>query len=135
MANMPMRHRVDDASSAGSIASHPHAAQRDLDQTGAYEMNAGVNAGVGAAVAAAAAKMQAIKASGVIIHVEPEELVNVVRRQSDALVVQSTFGLFSTHYNYITSYKGLAFYATSPDPLEFPHGTETIEAKSIWVPS
>jgi hypothetical protein len=87
-----------------------------------------------AATAAAAAAMQALKASGVIVHVEPQEILRVVLQQSGALVVRSTFGILSTHYSYITSYKGLAFYATSPTPLEFPAGTELIDAKSIWVP-
>ena len=64
-----------------------------------------------AATAAAAAAMQALKASGVIVHVEPQEILRVVSQQSGALVVRSTFGILSTHYSYITSYKGLAFYA------------------------
>jgi hypothetical protein len=75
-----------------------------------------------AATAAAAAAMQALKASGVIVHVEPQEILRIVSKQSDALVVRSTFGILSTHYSYITSYKGLAFYATSPSRWRFPLG-------------
>ncbi|MCE3016702.1 MAG: hypothetical protein ACK56W_07125 [Pirellula sp.] len=87
-----------------------------------------------AATAAAAASIQALKAGGVLVHVDPQEILRVVSKQSEALVVRSTFGILSTHYSYITSYKGLAFYATSPEPLAFPAGTELIDAKSIWVP-
>jgi hypothetical protein len=64
----------------------------------------------GAAGAAAAAIAQAIKASGVIIHVEPDDFVGILRRQPGALVVQATGGFFSTSYRYLTSYKWLAFF-------------------------
>src|SRR5262245_15941227 len=62
----------------------------------------------GAASASAAdAIAQAIKASGVIIHVEPDDFVGILKRQPGALVVHATGGFFSTSYKYLTSYKGL----------------------------
>ena len=84
--------------------------------------------------AAAAAAISAIKASGVIVHVMPDEFVGILKRQSGALVVHATGGIFSTSYRYLTSYKGLAFYTKAREPLELPPGTELVQAKSIWVP-
>jgi hypothetical protein len=87
-----------------------------------------------AAGAAAAAGVLAIKASGVIVHVEPDVFIGILNRQSGALVVHATGGLFTTTYRYLTSYKGLAFFTTAPAPLDLPPGTELVQAKRIWVP-
>ncbi len=84
--------------------------------------------------AAAAAVIAAIQASGVIVIVEPDEFIGILKRQPGALVVHATGGLFSTNYRYLTSYKGLAFYAKARAPLDLPPGTELVRAKSIWVP-
>jgi hypothetical protein len=54
--------------------------------------------------------MAAIRASGVIVRVEPDEFVGIVKWQPGGLVVHATGGFFSTDYRYLTSYKGLAFY-------------------------
>ncbi len=78
--------------------------------------------------------MAAIGASGVIVRVEPDEFVGVLKRQPGALVVHATGGLFGTSYKYMTSYKGLAFYTKAGAPLDLPPGTELVRAKSIWVP-
>jgi hypothetical protein len=51
------------------------------------------------------------------------------------LVVHATGGFFRTSYKYLTSYKGLAFYAKLSEPQDLPEGTEVVHAKSIWVPS
>jgi hypothetical protein len=88
----------------------------------------------GAGTAAAAAAIAAIKASGVIVRVEPEEFVGILKRQPGALVVHATGGFFSTDYRYLTSYKGLAFYTKAREPLDLPPGTELVQAKGIWVP-
>jgi hypothetical protein len=88
----------------------------------------------GAAGAAAAAVAQAIKASGVVIVLEPPEFLRVLGRGDAPLVVHATGGLFSTKYLYLTSYKGLAFFTKSPSPLALPPGAELILAKKIWVP-
>jgi hypothetical protein len=76
----------------------------------------------------------AIGASGVIVRVEPDEFVGIVKRQPVALVVHATGGFFSTDYRYLTSYKGLAFYTKARAPLDLPVGTELVQAKKIWVP-
>lgn len=97
-------------------------------------MSTGAVAG-GAAASAAAAIAQAVKASGVIVRVEPADFLAILRRQPGALVVHATGGFFSTNYQYLTSYKGLAFFTKAPAaPLDLPAGTELVQAQSIWVP-
>ncbi len=84
--------------------------------------------------AAAAAIAQAIRASGVLVRVEPNEFLGILQRQPNPLVVHATGGFFSTNYQYLSSYKGLAFFTKSPEPLTLPSGAELVLAKSIWVP-
>ena len=87
------------------------------------------------AAGAAAAAIAAIGASGVIVRVEPDEFVRLLDRQPGTLVVHATGGLFSPSYRYLMSYKGLAFFAKSPERLSLPPGTELVQAKWIWVPN
>jgi len=91
-----------------------------------------MGAAAGAVVAAAIAN--AIKASGVLVSVSPEDFAAIVRRTERPLVVVAKGGFFSTHYNYLTSYKGLAFYTKSPAPLMLPVDAEVIKAKGISIP-
>jgi len=88
----------------------------------------------GGAAAAAAAIAQAIKASGVVVRLNPEELRKVLIRVRDPLVLIAQGGFFSTKYQYLTSYKGLAFYAKSNTPLDLPAGAEVAAAERIWIP-
>src|SRR5215813_1334409 len=99
-------------------------------------MSAGATgAAAGAAAAgAAAAVANAVKASGVIVRVEPADFVGILKRQPGALVVHATGGFFSTNYQYLTSYKGLAFFTKSSASLDLPAGTELIQARSMWAP-
>ncbi|HJR08696.1 MAG TPA: hypothetical protein VJ842_15660 [Pyrinomonadaceae bacterium] len=90
--------------------------------------------GAAAGAAAAAAIANAIKASGVLVTVTPEDFTSILRRTERPLVVASKGGLFSTHYKYLTSYKGLAFYTKSPAPLVLPIGVEVVNAKGISIP-
>ena len=85
-----------------------------------------------AAMAGAAATARAIKASGVIVRVEPDDFLSILRRQQGALVVHATSWLFGNQY--LTSYKGLAFFTRSSTPLDLASGTELVRAKAIWVP-
>ena len=82
----------------------------------------------------AAAMMAAIRASGVIVSVEPDDFVGILKRQPGALVVHATGGFFSTDYRYLTSYKGLAFYTRARALLDLPPGRELAQARKIWVP-
>lgn len=92
-------------------------------------------AGATAAVAAAAAVAQAIKASGTLVRVEPEDMRRILDLQEAPLVVvASRRGLFGEKHEVLTSYRGLAFYCKSPAPIELPGTAEVIAAKSIWMP-
>lgn len=90
-------------------------------------------AGAGAA-AAAAAIANAIKASGVVVRLEPDEFLKVLRRASDPLVVLSEPSGWFGKYQYLFSYKGLAFYARSKTPVALPTGCEVITVEQIWIP-
>lgn len=86
------------------------------------------------AAGAAAAIARAIKASGVIIRVDPREFQNILGKIDRPLVVCAEGGLFSAKHQYLVSYKGLAFFTKSNAPIMLPSGAETILAKKIWVP-
>lgn len=86
--------------------------------------------GAVAAMAIAAAK----RASGVVVSVTPENFSKIVARTQKPLVVHATAGLFSTSYLYMTTYRGLAFYTKSRQPVGLPAGAELIAAESIWIP-
>jgi hypothetical protein len=49
-------------------------------------------------------------------------------------VVAAQSGVFKKSYQYLTSYKGLAFVAQSPTPLMLPRHVETVLAEKFWVP-
>jgi len=88
----------------------------------------------GGTAAAAAAIANAIKASGVIIRVEPVDFLTILGRQKGLLVVHATGGFFGTNYQYLTSYKGLAFFTKSKTPLNLPGDNELVRTKKIWLP-
>lgn len=90
-------------------------------------------AAAGGAGAAAAAIANAIKASGVLVRLEPEELAKLLARAENPLVV--TAQGFLGGYRYLMAYRGLAFYAKSPEPLSLPSDAEVVTAKKIWIPS
>ena len=85
-------------------------------------------------MAAAAAIAQAIKASGTIVNMEPDDFVLLLERIEEPLIVTATGGIFNTNYQYLTSYKGLAFFTKSPEKLPIPPQAELISAKTIWIP-
>jgi hypothetical protein len=87
-----------------------------------------------AAAAIAAAIAQAIKASGTIVNMEPDDFVLLLQRIEEPLIVTATGGIFNTNYQYLTSYKGLAFFTKSPEKLPIPPQAELISAKTIWIP-
>jgi hypothetical protein len=89
----------------------------------------------GAAVAIAAAIANAIKASGAVVRVTPENFQRVLAKAERPLVVLSTGGFFSKNYQYLTSYKGFAFFTKSGSPLELPPKIETVIADKIWIPN
>lgn len=90
--------------------------------------------GVAGGAAAAAVIAQAIKASGAIVRVEPHDFEEILRRSERPLVVSAQGGFISKNYQYLTGYKGLAFYTKSPTPLILPGAAEIVSAKKIWIP-
>ena len=83
---------------------------------------------------AAAAIAQAIKASGAIVAVDPADFQSILDRADSPVVVCATGGFLSKKFQYLTSYKGLAFFTKSDMPLPLTSRVELVEAKSIWIP-
>ena len=86
-------------------------------------------------VAAEAAIADAIKASGAIVNVEPDDFETILGKAEAPLVVCAQGGVFTTKYHYLTAYKGLIFYTKTQTPLVLPPKAELINARKIWVPS
>lgn len=86
------------------------------------------------AAAAAAAIAEAVKASGAVIKMKPEEFQKLLDRMQEPLVVVSKGGFFSKNYQYLTSYKGLHFYTKAPQRLHLPGDAEVMAAAKIWMP-
>ena len=89
----------------------------------------------GGGAAAAAAIAQAIKASGAIVRVAPEDFQMILSKGENPLVVIAVSKFFGTTYKYLTGYKGLVFYAKSSTPLQIDSRHEIITAKKIWIPN
>lgn len=88
--------------------------------------------GAGAA-AAYAAMVNAVKASGAIVRVEPDAFMEILGRIEKPLVVYSP-AKFMVKHKYLTSYKGLCFYTKTDTPLILTRQIEVIAAMKIWVP-
>jgi hypothetical protein len=88
----------------------------------------------GGAAAAAAAVARAIKASGAIVRVEPDEFMKLLNRNAQGLVVHARGGFLYRGHRYLMGYKGLAFCASTQEPLPLPSTCEIVEAGKIWVP-
>jgi hypothetical protein len=84
--------------------------------------------------AAAAAIANAIKASGVIVHVDVEDFAQILRHVEKPLVIYSKGGFLSTKHKYLTGYKGIAFYTRTSTQIDFSKSVELIVAKSMWMP-
>ena len=81
----------------------------------------------------AAAIAQAIKASGAVVRVSPEDFQKILSKVDKPLVIWTTGGFMSKNYQYLTSYKGFVFFTKTGMPLELSK-VETIVAKKIWIP-
>lgn len=89
----------------------------------------------GGAAAHAAAMINAIKAVGTIVRVEPQEFMKVLNKSEQPLVVHGIGGFWKKKHQYLTNYRGLNFFTESIDPLQLSYKVEVIEAKTIWVPN
>jgi hypothetical protein len=88
----------------------------------------------GASAAAAAAIANAIKASGVLVRLEPEQFIKVLALTKEPLIVVAKGGFFGSKYQYLMSYKGLAFFTKSSTELRLPADAETVNANRISIP-
>jgi len=89
-----------------------------------------------AEAAAVVAQMiaEATKACGTIVKVEPEAFAQLLTKTESPLVIYSEGGLISTNHQYLTSYKGFAFFTKADEPISLPTGAEVIVAEKIWIP-
>lgn len=87
-----------------------------------------------AGAAAVAAMINALRAMGTIVKVEPAEFEKIVAKQNEPLVVRAPHGFFSKKVDYIVSYKGLAFYTSSREELRLPPNAEIVQAQSMYIP-
>jgi hypothetical protein len=97
-------------------------------------MAAGGVAGIAAGGAAVAAIAKATKASGVLVKLEPEEFGKLLTRLKDPMIVIAEGGFLGKNFQYLVSYKGLAFFTKSANALALPSGAEVVSAGSIWIP-
>lgn len=77
---------------------------------------------------------KAIKASGAIVRVEPDEFLKLLNHNAQGLVVHAPGGLFYRSHKYLMGYKGLAFCTSTREPLTVPSTCQVVEAAKIWVP-
>jgi GGDEF domain-containing protein len=90
---------------------------------------------MGAEAAAIAAMIaNAVKASGTVVRIEPEEFLKILKKVDAPLVIYAEGGMISTNYQYMVSYKGFAFYCKADDPIELPKKAEVVVADKIWIP-
>ena len=76
----------------------------------------------------------AIKASGTVVRVEPEAFQKILGKVDNPLIVYAEGGVISTNYQYLVSYKGLAFYTKADEQIELPRNCEVVVAEKIWIP-
>jgi len=78
--------------------------------------------------------LNAIRAAGAVVRLAPEDFLALCQKEgADLLVVYAKSG-FLRPYKYLSSYKGLHFYAKSKEELDLPPSVEIITAKRIWIP-
>ena len=86
------------------------------------------------AAAHAAAIANAIKASGVLVRVDPTEFLRLLYHAEEPLIVVARGGIFRSSWRYLTSYKGLAFHTKSAEQLPLPGRAQIITAEAISIP-
>ena len=87
-----------------------------------------------AAAILAAQIAEAVKASGTVVRVEPAEFAKLLARTNSPLVIYKEGGIIQTKYEYLTSYKGFAFFTKSDEQISLPATAEVIVADKIWIP-
>jgi hypothetical protein len=87
-----------------------------------------------AGAAAATAVIRAIKASGVIVRVKPEDFLALLGQNQGGLVVHAMGGFLNRRHNDLMGHRGLAFCTQAHEAIPLPRGIQLVEAKSIWIP-
>lgn len=87
-----------------------------------------------AGASAMAARARAIRASGAIVSLEPDDFLDILSRQQRPLVIRSVGGVFGKTYKYLMSYKGLTFYTEAQVALPLPDDSDIVQAEKIWIP-
>ncbi len=77
---------------------------------------------------------QAIKASGAIVRVKPDDFLSILSKTDRPLVVMAQGGFLKANYQYLTSYKGLVFFTKSSTELSLPGAIELVVSDKIWIP-
>ena len=90
--------------------------------------------GAAGAAAAQQAIQNAVKASGGIVKINPDDFLGLISKMDDALIVEAPAGVFTKVWKYITSYKGFFFYTKTKNRLSIPNRHELIKSRKIWVP-
>ena len=93
-----------------------------------------VSATVGGTAAIQAAIAQAIKASGAIVRMEPDDFMTILSKADNPLVVMAEGGFLKSKYQYLVGYRGLVFFTRSSIPLQIDSSIEIIKVKTIWIP-
>ena len=62
------------------------------------------------------------------------DLMKIVLKSEDLLVVVAEGGVFSVSYQYLTAYKGLVFFTKSKEALQLGGAVEMMTAGKIWMP-
>jgi len=92
-------------------------------------------ASVAAAGAAAyAAKVNAIKAGGPVVFLEPNDFIRLLSEADDAFVVVARGGWLNRKLKYLFGYRGLFFTTASKEKLALPGRADVIWAHRLWVP-
>lgn len=84
--------------------------------------------------AAAVAIANATKASGPVVEVSAGDFLTVLSRADAPMVLVAKAGIFRKHYRYLTSYKQVAFYTQSREPLIMPRRAELISTGKLSIP-
>lgn len=87
-----------------------------------------------ATAAAAAAIARAVKASGAIVDMEPEDFMSIVNRGEKPLVVVAPGGFLDRSFRYLVGYKGLVFHTKTKNELTLPGKADIVHARTIWIP-
>jgi hypothetical protein len=77
----------------------------------------------------------AVKASGAIVKVAPEEFSKIVNLAKEPLiVVAQAAGFLSHHFEYLLAYKGFVFFTKSSEALPLRPDAQVVSAEKIWIP-